>query len=310
MKRAGDAGMRWVLSALLLGFCATTLAQEARRPEPNTRVPKGMARYTPNGFPDRIVASPAQDASTGFSVAWRTDTRVSAPQLEIVVAGDSPDMGEPRRIKATSTPLETENGEAHHHRADVDGLQPDTLYAWRVQGDRTWSAWHHTRTAAAATAPLTLLYFGDTQNKNVSLTTRVVRAAVLGLQRRAGSGDPARLAHVRRIAGDDDLQQRRIDLRVRAPCHREAGARIPRRRGHDAIRESGWCIAQHALGHARVRLRLARRRFLRERRRAGPQQQHGQCPRQPRVHCALHSARHSGSDSAFAISRQSNAATA
>ena len=79
MKRAGDAGMRWVLSALLLGFCATTLAQEARRPEPNTRVPKGMARYTPNGFPDRIVASPAQDASTGFSVAWRTDTRVTAP---------------------------------------------------------------------------------------------------------------------------------------------------------------------------------------------------------------------------------------
>ena len=178
MKRAGDAGMRWVLSALLLGLCATTLAQEARRPEPNTRVPKGVARYTPSGFPDRIVASPAQDGSTGFSVAWRTDTRVSAPQLEIVVAGDSPDMGEPRRIEATSTPLKTENGEAHHHRADVDGLQPDTLYAWRVQGDRTWSAWHHTRTAAAATAPLTLLYFGDTQNKNVSLTTRVVREAM------------------------------------------------------------------------------------------------------------------------------------
>ena len=66
MKRAGDAGMRWVLSALLLGFCATTLAQEARRPEPNTRVPKGVARYTPSGFPDRIVASPAQDAATGL----------------------------------------------------------------------------------------------------------------------------------------------------------------------------------------------------------------------------------------------------
>ena len=180
MKRAGDAGMKWVLVVLLLGNCAATLAQEAttRQPEPNTRVPKGVVRYVPSGFPDRIVASPAQDATTGFSVAWRTGTVVRSPRLEIVVAGDSPDMGEPRRITATSTPLKTKNGEAHHHRADIDGLQPDTLYAWRVQGDRTWSAWHHTRTAATTGSPLTLLYFGDTQNKNVSLTTRVVREAM------------------------------------------------------------------------------------------------------------------------------------
>jgi hypothetical protein len=169
-----------LLVALLLGTCAGASAQEAtaRQPEPNTRVPKGVMRYAPSGFPDRIVASPTQDAATGFAVAWRTDTKVDAPLLEIVVAGDSPDMGEPRRITATSAPLKTENGEAHHHRVDVDGLQADTLYAWRVQGDRTWSAWHHTRTAAAATSPLTMLYFGDTQNKNVSLTTRVVREAM------------------------------------------------------------------------------------------------------------------------------------
>ena len=33
------------------------------------------------------------------------------------------------------------------------------------------------RYAAAADAPLTLLYFGDTQNKNASLSTRVLREA-------------------------------------------------------------------------------------------------------------------------------------
>lgn len=60
----------------------------------------------------------------------------------------------------------------------MDGLAPDTLYAWRVQGGGTWSAWHHTRTAAAPGHPLTLLYFGDTQNKNVSLGTRVLREAM------------------------------------------------------------------------------------------------------------------------------------
>lgn len=169
-----------VLCMLLATSVSSAVAKEeiSRKPEPNTRVPKGVMHYAPTGFPDRIVASPAQDAATGFAVSWRSDATVQSPWLEIVVAGDSPDMGEPRRVQATTRALQTENGESHHHRADVEGLLPDTLYAWRVQGDRTWSAWHHTRTAAAQGAPLTLLYFGDTQNKNVSLTTRVVREAM------------------------------------------------------------------------------------------------------------------------------------
>ncbi len=145
--------------------------------EPNTLVPAGVMRYAPSVFPDRIIATPAQDASTGFGVAWRTAVSVEAPLVEIVVAGDSPDTGERRRITARSTALDSENGKANFHRADVDGLQPGTLYAWRVQGGGTWSPWMQTRTAAAADAPLTLLYFGDTQNKNASLSTRVLREA-------------------------------------------------------------------------------------------------------------------------------------
>ncbi|GHB98591.1 purple acid phosphatase family protein [Thermomonas carbonis] len=165
-----------VLAALL---CLPLAAQDAaRKHEPNTRVPAGVIRFSPSVFPDRIVASPEQDASTGFSVAWRTSAQLDAPLLQIVVAGDSPDMGVPREIASSSRELRTENGLARHHRADVDGLQPDTLYAWRVQGGGTWSAWHHTRTAARAEAPMTLLYFGDTQNKNTSLTTRVIREAM------------------------------------------------------------------------------------------------------------------------------------
>ncbi|MGY1425893.1 metallophosphoesterase [Lysobacter sp. A289] len=171
---------RAVVAALLAIGLATTAhaAEDTREVEPNTLVPAGVMRYAPSGFPDRVVSSPAQDASTGFAVAWRTNASVQAPLLEIVIAGDSPDMGVPRQVRAASQPLQTENGMAHHHRAEVDGLQPDTLYAWRVQGDRTWSAWTHLRTAAAADVPLTLLYFGDTQNKNLSLTTRVIHQAL------------------------------------------------------------------------------------------------------------------------------------
>ncbi|MBR7539482.1 hypothetical protein KC221_25180, partial [Mycobacterium tuberculosis] len=46
-----------------------------------------------------------------------------------------------------------------------------------VQGNGSWSAWNQLRTLASADQPLTLLYFGDTQNKNVSHVSRVVRAA-------------------------------------------------------------------------------------------------------------------------------------
>lgn len=176
MRRGGA-----LLAAALLAAAAaapSAAREDARAPEPNTRVPAGVHLYRPSVFPDRIVASPLQDAGEGLAFAWRTDASVQAPLLEIVEAGDSPDMGQPRRIRSTTRELRTENGAAHHHRAEVDGLHSDTLYAWRVQGGGTWSAWHHTRTAAAAGAPLTLLYFGDTQNKNVSLTTRVVREAM------------------------------------------------------------------------------------------------------------------------------------
>ncbi|MGJ4730067.1 metallophosphoesterase [Luteimonas sp. SDU101] len=158
------------------------MAGETRAPEPNTLVPAGALRYAPSEFPDRIVASPAADAATGFQVAWRTGPGVRAPLLEIALASDSPDQWRqgrpPRRIAAVTRALTGGNGMAHHHQAIVDGLQPGTLYAWRVQGQGTWSPWRQLRTASPAGAPLELLYFGDTQNKNASLVTRVMHEAV------------------------------------------------------------------------------------------------------------------------------------
>ncbi len=172
-------------AALLLSPWPAALAgapQAARQVEPNTLVPEGVVRYAPTGFPDRIVATPLQDAATGFSVSWRTDATVESPVLEIAVASESPDQWNgdvpPRRVGAATRALAAGNGSAHHHHAVVDGLRPGTLYAWRVQGDRTWSPWRQLRTAAPAGTPLEFLYIGDTQNKNASLVTRVMHEAV------------------------------------------------------------------------------------------------------------------------------------
>src|SRR5690606_37616216 len=150
-----------------------TLAAVA--PEPNTLVPAGDRHYAPAARPGRIVASPAADPARGFQVAWRTAPGVDAPLLEVVVAGDPPDTGLPRRLAAHTTLVETDNGPAARHRVAIDGLQPDTLHAFRVQGGNGWwSPWRQLRTAAASPAPLEFLYFGDTQNKNASHGSRVL----------------------------------------------------------------------------------------------------------------------------------------
>ncbi len=169
-----------LLAALwLLAPHSPAFAQAPGENEPNIAIPVTSAHYAADEVPDRIVATPAQDPSTGFSVNWRTNAEATAPLLEIVVAGDSPDVGTPRRIVAkTRVPAYRDGGVAHVHRADIDGLQPDTLYMFRVQGANAWSGWRQLRTAAAAGAPLTLLYFGDTQNKNVSHVGRVMREAM------------------------------------------------------------------------------------------------------------------------------------
>src|SRR5690606_33036414 len=165
------------LPSLLLAQAGTP-----RVVEPNTLVPEGVARYVPGAFPERIVASPLQDASRGFAVAWRTGAGVQSPLLEIAVANDAPDQWRgdeaPRQLRARTQSLASGNGAARHHHVAVDGLAPDTLYAWRVQGAGTWSPWRQLRTAAEAGTPLEFVYVGDTQNKNASLTTRVMHEIV------------------------------------------------------------------------------------------------------------------------------------
>lgn len=165
-----------VLAALSwsVAFAAVAKASPpARNVEPNTLVPEGVVRYAPSLFPDRIVAVPAQDASTGFAVIWRTDASVRTPVLEIAIANDSPDQWRgdvpPRRLASDTVALAARNGLARHHRVVVDRLQPGTLYAWRGQGGNARSPWRQLRTAASTGTPLEFVYLGDTQSKNASL---------------------------------------------------------------------------------------------------------------------------------------------
>ncbi|MDO5610760.1 MAG: metallophosphoesterase family protein [Pseudomonadota bacterium] len=190
------------LAALALGLALAggAAAQLPGENEPNLAVPANSQRYVASEMPDRIIATPAQDAATGFAVNWRTNAKVQAPRLEIVVAVDSPDTGNPRVLTATTRALQSGNGIAHTHRVDIDGLTPDTLYMFRVEGEGTWSGWRQLRTLARADKPLTLLYFGDTQNKNLSHVSRLTREAM----RHAGGASIALYAGDLVSEGTDD----------------------------------------------------------------------------------------------------------
>ncbi|MEN1926909.1 metallophosphoesterase family protein [Luteimonas sp. MJ293] len=182
--RTVNHGLAALVLAGLLGVPGLALADTAALPptrqlEPNVLVPPGDLRYAPAAQPDRIIATPAADPAHGFQVAWRTSLAIENPLLELALAGDSPDTGETRKRVARSTRLESETGAGYQHQVEVDSLDPDTLYAFRVQGaNGWWSPWRQLRTAGTPAQPLEFLYFGDTQNKNASHSTRVILEAL------------------------------------------------------------------------------------------------------------------------------------
>lgn len=132
-------------------FLGAQLAPAAAHPghERNTLVPPGYTHYAPAPVPDRVVLTYAGDPATSVAVSWRTATGVDQPRAQIALAQDGPALHTVQRtVEADSAALRTENGEALHHSVAFEGLEPDTLYAYRVSGGDTWSEWYQFRTAS------------------------------------------------------------------------------------------------------------------------------------------------------------------
>lgn len=132
--------------------------------------------------------------ATSISVNWRTDTSVIATRAEIAralpdarfdrlassVAAQSErvDLAAIQRA-GVQIPVTHNEGlpAASYHSVRFDGLEPDTLYAYRVQGaEGKWSEWFQARTAPRS-GPVRFIYLGDAQNGLDSHWPRVIRAA-------------------------------------------------------------------------------------------------------------------------------------
>jgi len=144
----------------------------------NTLVPVGENPYQPTAFPDRILLNATQDPATSLAVSWRTHADATDTYAQISVAVDSPALHlTAELVQGSSTTLETMNGVGRHHQVVFENLLPDTLYAYRVRGDETWSEWFQFRTASDDTTPHTTIYFGDAQNAIKAHFSRVIREA-------------------------------------------------------------------------------------------------------------------------------------
>jgi len=145
-------------------------------------------------WPDRIIATLAGDPATSFSVTWRTDMTIGDAIAEIAPALSDARFdlaaetvhADTERVRLDSFEgagrewLALENqglAPVHYHSVTFEGLEPDTLYAYRVRGAQgAWSAWRQLRTAPND-GPVQFLFFGDAQTGIRSHITRIFDTA-------------------------------------------------------------------------------------------------------------------------------------
>ncbi|MEM9744828.1 MAG: FN3 domain-containing metallophosphoesterase family protein [Pseudomonadota bacterium] len=176
--------MRWMF-LLTLCFAAPLAAHKSADTPPWQAATR---------WPDRIVVTLPGDPASSFAVTWRTNASVTETIAQIAPATDDARFD----LAAETTDARTERldlaqfeqaGEhflvpwntglspVHFHSVTFEGLEPDTVYAYRVRGDRgAWSEWFHLRTASP-TGPVKFVYVGDAQNGVRSHWARLIRSA-------------------------------------------------------------------------------------------------------------------------------------
>ena len=128
--------------------------------------------------PHRIALTWTDDPARTQTVNWRTDASVFESYGEIAPATSTANfIRNIQRVRATTTPVQTESGSVRHHRVTFANLDPNTTYIYRIGGHRSWSPWHQFTTAADSTAGFSFLYLGDARGNLLPLWSRTIRSA-------------------------------------------------------------------------------------------------------------------------------------
>jgi len=139
----------------------------------------------PSKDPDRIILTFHGDPATNRAVTWRTDKSITKAVAQIAKATvNSGFMDNADTLDAITEPFDLGQYKSnssltvHYHSVIFEGLEPNTLYAYRVgDGESHWSEWIQFRTAKTDYAPTQFVYFGDAQNDVLAHWSRVIRMA-------------------------------------------------------------------------------------------------------------------------------------
>ncbi len=133
--------------------------------------------HAPTPIPDRIVLTWEDDPATTQSVTWRTDESVTQALGQVALANVNGRALSPINLPAATTRFQSDINTALYHTVTFKGLQPETLYAYRVGDGINWSEYFHFKTASSAPKPFSFIYFGDAQNDVRMHWSRVFREA-------------------------------------------------------------------------------------------------------------------------------------
>jgi 3',5'-cyclic AMP phosphodiesterase CpdA len=140
-------------------------------------------QHQPTPLPDRVVLTWSEDPTKSIDVTWRTDTTVAATLAEFARADSlignmkEGDVPHATRLEGSKQEFKSDLGTCRVHSIHLAGLEPGTMYAYRVGDGQNWSEWFQFRTAADSDKPFTFVYFGDAQNAIRPLWSRVIREA-------------------------------------------------------------------------------------------------------------------------------------
>lgn len=156
--------------------------------------------------PERIVLNLTEHPATEMAITWRSAPGL-AGKVEYARATASPDYAkEPMTVDAVTddTTIAVEEDPRFHaayHSAVLKGLEPGTVYAYRVGDGAHWSEWFQFHTAEAEAKPFRFIYLGDMQNRILSEASRTLR---MGFRQ---AGDAAFVIHAGDLVNHHDSDE-------------------------------------------------------------------------------------------------------
>ncbi|MDF2508353.1 MAG: Collagen triple helix repeat protein, partial [Microbacterium sp.] len=169
----------WRLVACALAGAVLLSGGVLAAPAPHAQAAEETpSRWEPSAIPDRIVLTPAADATTQQSVTWRTSATTDRGLVQYRTMTPTPYPGGVLEAEAAHTEVTTDLGYAQNmHTATITGLQPGVEYMYRVGDGTNFSEWQDFATASATDKTTSFIFLGDIQNGILSDGSRVLRNA-------------------------------------------------------------------------------------------------------------------------------------